>query len=89
MTRKNVNDQQAHKKMCSMKKRNPKDGSPGWDPGAEKGRMKGTYIQYVFQFLVRFQICSLIVRILSKIRMRGEIKKSNENKLLHQPGNLQ
>ena len=28
---------------------------------------------YVFQFLVRFQICSLIVRILSKIRMRGEI----------------
>ena len=54
MTRKNVNDQQAHKKMCSMKKRNPKDGSPGWDPRAEKGRMKGTCIQYVFQFLVRY-----------------------------------
>lgn len=54
MTRKNVNDQQAHEKMCSMKKRNPKDESPGWDPGTEKCKIKGTCIQYIFQFLARY-----------------------------------
>ena len=54
MTRKNVNDQKAHEKMCSMKKRNPKDESPGWDPGTEKCKIKGTCIQYIFQFLVRY-----------------------------------